>query len=147
VTVGSLISLRIDRGRPPDWELDLRGRWTPTADDTLQSEVTGTLHGPDRSEPATGTITFWPRRFAGMVVGPRRIALDIAFDAGRLVLDAEVEPPPYLAGITRLARLHGADGEQDVKVWIAPTQLLELWFRLNLLTGPAVGPSVPPTTS
>ena len=54
----------------------------------------------------------------------------------RLVLDGEVGPPPYLTGITLPGRLcpeeAGTAVDDDVTVWIAPTQLLELWFRLNL---------------
>ena len=47
-----------------------------TAEDTLVSHVAGTLRGPEPTGIATGTITFWPRRFpGGFVVGPRRIAL------------------------------------------------------------------------
>jgi hypothetical protein len=62
-------------------------------------------------ERAAGTITFWPRRFAGgIVVGPRRIALDVSFQRGRLVLDGEVGPPPYLTGITLPGRLSGGSG-------------------------------------
>lgn len=94
--------------------------------------MVGRLRGPEPAEPAAGTITFWPRRFAGIVVGPRRIALDVTFDHGRLVLDADVDPPPYLSGITRPGLLSGPAGDEDVKIWIAPAQLLELWFRLNL---------------
>ncbi len=134
---GSAISLRIDRGVPPGWDLDLHGRWTPTADDALLATVAGTLRGPDLTEPATGTIAFWPRRVLGSIVGPRRIALDVTFGTGRVVLDGEVGPPPYLTGITLPGRLSAGPGDgsrpdQDVKVWIHPAQLLELWFRINL---------------
>jgi hypothetical protein len=104
-----------------------------TAEDTLVSHVAGTLRGPDPTEVATGTITFWPRRFpGGFVVGPRRIALEVSTTGGRLVLDGEVGPPPYLTGISLPGRLHTDTGADEVKVWIAPAQLLELWFRLNL---------------
>jgi hypothetical protein len=136
-----VISLRIDRGAPPGWDLELRGRWTPAAGDALLAAVTGILRGPDRADPATGTITFWPRRVLGSIVGPRRIALDVTFGRGRVVLDGEVGPPPYLTGITLPGRLTAGSGEgspeeeaaeEDVKVWIHPAQLLELWFRINL---------------
>ena len=65
-------------------------------------------------------------------VGPRRIALEVSTTGGRLVLDGEVGPPPYLTGISLPGRLHTDTGADEVKVWIAPAQLLELWFRLNL---------------
>jgi hypothetical protein len=91
--------------------------------------VGGTLHGPDGAEPAAGNIAFWPRRFAGVVVGPRRIALDVAFGESRLVLDADIELPPYL-GITKPGRLSLPAGDEPVRVSIDAVQLLELWFRL-----------------
>ena len=98
--------------------------------------MTGTLRGPGRTDPVSGTITFWPRRVLGSIVGPRRIALDVTSDRGRLVLDGDVGPPPYLTGITLPGRLSAGTGspvaDADVKVWIHPAQLLELWFRLNL---------------
>jgi hypothetical protein len=128
--------LKIDHGTPPAWDLDLRGRWTPTEGDALLADVTGTLRGPDRAHPAAGTITFWPRRVLGRIIGPRRIALDVTADRGRLRLDGEVGPPPYLTGISLPGRLSApaaatSDGD-PVTVWIHPAQLLELWFRFNL---------------
>ena len=110
----------------------LHGRWVRT-DDALLANVTGTLRGPDPAEPITGTITFWPRRIpGGIVVGSRRIALDVASEQRRLVLDGAVGLPPHPAGITLRGRLSGATGAEDVAVSIDPVQLLELWFRLNL---------------
>ena len=70
----------------------------------------------------------------GNIVGPRRSARDGAAGARRGVLDGEGGPPPYLTGITLPGRLSPVDGgpDEDVKVWIHPAQLLELWFRINL---------------
>ena len=101
----------------------------------------GTLRGPDLTEPATGTVTLRPLRLpGGIVIGARRIALDVAAAGVRLVLDGDPGPPPYLLGITlsgRLDRPAGGAGicsevGEDVKVWIAPAQLFDLWLGLNL---------------
>ena len=67
-------------------------------------------------------------------MGARRIALDLDLAEGRLVVDGDPGPPPYLMGITLSGRLDGrpaepaadADAEADVRVWIAPAQVLEL---------------------
>jgi hypothetical protein len=109
----------------------LRGQWVPTADGGLLARVAGTLLGGDGEHPATGTIAFWPRRFAGVVVGPRRIALDVTFDDGRLALDTDVDPPPFL-GIIKAGLLTLGTETEEVRVSIDPVQLLELWLRLNL---------------
>lgn len=132
--------LKIDRGQPPEWELELSGRWLRGPEDTRLARITGTLRGPEWAEPATGTVTLWPLKLpGGIVIGARRIALDVVAAGRRLVLDGDPGPPPYLLGITLPGRLgppagdHEADrdGNQDVKVWIAPAQLFELWLRLN----------------
>jgi hypothetical protein len=127
------MTLRIDRSRSPEWELDLGGEWLRGPGGTRLAQVSGTLRGPDLAEPATGTVTCWPLRLpGGIVIGARRIALDILTAQTRLVLDGDPGPPPYLMGLTVAGRLTGPDGDEEVKVWIAPTQLLELWLRLNL---------------
>jgi hypothetical protein len=132
------MTLKVDRGRPPEWELELGGRWARGPEDTRFAQVSGALRGPDLIEPAAGTVTLWPLRLpGGIVIGARRIALDLALAGGRLVADGDPGPPPYLQGISLSGRLDGlpagrvADGDGDVTVSIAPAQVLELWLRLN----------------
>ena len=136
------MTLKVDRGRLPEWELELGGRWVRGSAETRFAQVTGALRGPDLVEPAAGTVTLWPLRLpGGIVIGARRIALDLVLAEGRLVVDGDPGPPPYLMGITLFGRLDGrpteptadgdADGDADVRVWIAPAQVLELWVRLN----------------
>jgi len=127
------MSLRIDRARSPEWELELGGEWSRGPEGTRLAQVSGILRGPDLAEPASGTVTCWPLLLpGGIVIGARRIALDIVTTRTRLVLDSDPGAPPYLMGLTVAGRLIGPDGDEEVKVWIAPTQLLELWLRLNL---------------
>lgn len=107
-------------------------------DHTRLARVSGVLRGPGLAEPATGTVTCWPLRLpGGIIIGARRIALDVSTARARLVLDGDPGPPPYLMGLTLPGRLtgplaHEEEVEEEVKVWIAPTQVLELWLRLNL---------------
>ena len=114
--------------------MDLGGEWVHGPDNTRLAQVSGILRGPDPAEPATGTVTCWPLRLpGGIVIGARRIALAVTTTRSRLVLDGDPGPPPYLMGMTVVGRLSGPNGhDEEVKVWIAPTQLLELWLRLNL---------------
>jgi hypothetical protein len=134
------MTLKVDRGQLPEWELELGGRWVRGPEDTRFAQVSGALRGPDLVEPAAGTVTLWPLRLpGGIVIGARRIALDLDLAEGRLVVDGDPGAPPYLMGITLSGRLDGrpaepaadADAEADVRVWIAPAQVLELWVRLN----------------
>ena len=103
------------------------------ADDTLRAQVSGTLRGPDLADPAAGSVTLQPLRLpGGIVIGARRIAIDVTAAGARLVLDGDPGPPPYLLGITLSGQLTGPDGDHDVKIWINPAQLFELWLRLTL---------------
>lgn len=132
------MTLKVDRGQLPEWELELGGRWVRGPEDTRFAEVSGALRGPDlvEPEPATGTATLWPLRLpGGIVIGARRIALDLVLTTGQLVVDGDPGPPPYLGGISLTGRLNGRPAEPaadaNVRVWIAPAQVLELWVRLN----------------
>lgn len=99
----------------------------------MSAAVAGSLRGPDVRDAATGTVTIHPIRLpGGLVIGARRIAFDITAGARRLLLDRDPGPPPYLTGITLSGRMGTPDEEEDVKVWIHPAQVLELWLRLNL---------------
>ena len=133
------MTLKIDRGQPPEWELELGGRWLRGPEDTRLAQVTGTLRGPDLAEPATGTVTLWPLRLpGGIVIGPAGSRWTSSPRGGRLVARRRSRTAAVPAWASPCSgRLdgrpsHGATRRaQDVKVWIAPAQLLELWLRLN----------------
>ena len=125
--------LRIDRGEPDSWELSLGGRWGRGPADTLVAEVSGTLRSSELTEPATGVVTLRPLRLpGGLVIGARQITLEVTAARDRLLLTGEPGSLPYLLGITLSGRLDGPSGDAEIKTWIAPAQLLELWLRLNL---------------
>lgn len=128
--------MKVETGHSPGWELDLRGRWARSPTDELIARVSGTLRGPGPgpglAEPAAGTVTVRPIRLpGGLVIGSRRIAIDVTAGERRLLLDRDPGPPPYLMGITLSGRLSDpAADDEDVKVWIHPAQVLDLWLRM-----------------
>ncbi len=73
-----------------------------TADDARIAQVTRHPARPGRRRAGRRHgHAFWPLRLArGIVIGARRIALDVVLAEGRLVLDGDPGPPPYLMGIT-----------------------------------------------
>lgn len=96
--------------------------------------MSGTLRGPDLAEPASGTVTIRPIRLpGGIVIGSRRIAIDVTAGERRLRIDRDPGPPPYLLGISLSGRLaQPGTADTDVKVWIHPAQVIDLWLRLHL---------------